>query len=79
MLYTILGFRELDFIASDGKQVIGTQFFGKFKDPDVIGEKTDKLFVRPEIDLPPNLKVGDIIDVSYNNRGKVESIRATKA
>lgn len=78
MQHKIHGYRELDFKASDGKDIRGMQLFTTYPAADVTGEQTDKLFIRADMEMP-SIKIGDTIDVFYNNRGKVESVKAVKA
>jgi len=75
MQVILQGFRELDFKADNGERVNGTQLFVSFDDESVTGKMTDKIFVRPEIQLPANLKQGDVLNFQFNMKGKVQSIR----
>ena len=75
MQVTLQGFRSLDFKTDNGEQVKGTQLFVSFEDETVTGKMTDKLFVRPEVRLPESLKSGDILNLQFNMKGKVQSIR----
>lgn len=75
MLVTLQGFRSLDFKTNNGEQVKGTQIFVSFDDETVTGKMTDKLFVRPEIKLPENIKPNDVLSLQFNMKGKVQSIR----
>jgi len=74
MKMRLLGARELDFKANDGSHVCGMQLFVAYTAENVTGEMSDKLFIREGIDLP-QFKVGENIEVMFNNRGKVESIK----
>lgn len=74
MKMRLLGARELDFKANDGSQVKGMQLFVAYTAENVVGEMSDKLFIRAGTDLP-QFKVGEVIEVAFNNRGKVESVK----
>jgi len=74
MQMNLKGFRVLDFTADNGEQVKGTQLFVAFTDAAVTGQMTDKLFVRPDVSLPPDLKPEETLDVFFNQRGKVEAV-----
>ena len=78
MHHKIHGFRNLDFKANDGNQVQGVQLFTTYQADGVTGEHTDKIFIRADMEIP-SVKIGDTIDVFYNNRGKVESVKTVKA
>jgi len=75
MKMRLLGARDLDFKANDGSQVRGMQLFVAYAADGVVGEMTDKLFIRDGVELP-QFKVGDNIDVAFNNRGKVDSVQS---
>lgn len=74
MKMRLLGARELDFTASDGSRVKGMQLFVAYTAKNVVGEISDKLFIREGVELP-QFKVGEAIEVAFNNRGKVESVK----
>ena len=76
MQATLLGIKELDFKPKDGDQIKGTQLFVSFPEKEMKGVMTDKYFFRSdsETQLPKDLKVGDILDVTFNRNGKVETI-----
>ena len=73
MLVTLLGVRVLDFPASDGSQIKGTQLFYCHDDPDVQGKATDKVFVKSEIPMP-KLELNKPLQIYFNKKGKVDSI-----
>lgn len=71
----------LDFKANDGHQIEGTTLYVSYEVDNIeslIGFKTDKLFVKSSIPLPTGLKPGDIADISFNLKGKVEKIELIK-
>jgi len=70
----LVGVRDLDFTASDGKRVKGVTLHLIFADEGVNGHATDKIFVRSEIELPKDLAVGKSLQVFFNRRGKVEAV-----
>ena len=80
MIFTVIGMRALNFTSNDGHQIVGTTLFVSFDDDSesVIGEKTDKLFVKDSIALPSNLKPGDAVNISFTQKGKVEKVSLAK-
>lgn len=72
MKATLLGTRNLNFSTNE-QTVKGTQLFISFPDDNVDGEMCDKLFIREDF-LLPSLKPGDVVEISFNRRGKPESI-----
>lgn len=75
MRVTLIGARELDFKSSEGTDIKGVQLFISFPDENVVGEMTDKLFLRDGFTLP-TCKPGDALEVTFNRKGKPESIKA---
>ena len=79
MKMNLLGYRQLDFVGNDGNAVKGTTLFVSFEEAGVTGLATDKLFIRPEIEIPKGVEIGKPLIINFNRRGKVESIAlATK-
>lgn len=78
MLSKLVGYRSLDFISDSNDHIQGTQLFIAYADPtsDVVGSLVDKVFVKKQISLPA-IKPDDILDISYNNKGKVEKVIVT--
>lgn len=72
------GFRPLDFISKEGKPVQGTQLFISYPWEGVTGEMTDSIFVRQGFPLPPEMAPGDILDISFNRKGKPEKVVVAK-
>ena len=75
MTAQLLGVRQLDFTATDGSLVRGTQLFIAFEENGVTGRMTDKVFVKPEITIP-KLEINKMVQLSFDRKGKVESIKA---
>lgn len=69
----LLGARELNFQSGDGTAVKGIQFYISFPDESVVGEMTDKLFLREGFALPA-CKPGDMLEITFNRKGKPETI-----
>jgi hypothetical protein len=75
MQVKLLGTRALDFSSNDGDAIKGLQLFICFPEESVAGEMTDKLFIREGFAIPTTCKPGDILDISFNRKGKPESIK----
>ena len=72
MIVRLLGSRKLDF-SSQNDQIVGTQLFYAYKSDGVDGEMCDKLFLRDGFKLPV-LKAGSLLNISFNKKGKPESV-----
>ncbi len=69
----LLGTRELNFQSGDGIMVKGFQWYISFPEENVVGEMTDKLFLRDGFTLPA-CKPGDMLEITFNRKGKPETI-----
>lgn len=74
----LCGHRSLDFVSQDGKKIQGTQLSVSYPAEDVTGELVDRIFVRRGIELPTEMVPGDVLDISFNNKGKPERITIVK-
>lgn len=75
MLARLLGVQAISFSNKDGDTIKGTNIYVGFEQEDVQGLKTEKLFLKEEIALPKDTKLNDVLDLSFNMRGKVESVK----
>lgn len=76
MLVKLLGQKTLNFVSDKGENILGTTLYCCFQDPTVDGYRTEHFFIREGIEIP-DCKINDMIDISFNMKGKVEKI--TKA
>ena len=72
-----MGKMELDFKAADGKAIKGTNLYIAFSSSNVEGLKTDKVFVKPEIQMP-TVNIGDELDLSFDMNGKIDKVALVK-
>lgn len=77
MQVKLVGVMPVDFTNANGERISGTNLFIAFKDENVQGMRTEKFFVKEKIALPEQTKINDILDISFNHKGRIESI--TKA
>lgn len=73
----LVGFQPINFTNNNGETINGTNLFCAFKDENVQGMRTERFFIKPEIALPEQTKINDVLEISFNHKGKIESI--TKA
>lgn len=74
MRVQLLGVQRIEFTNASGEKITGNNFFISFKDENVEGLKTEKLFIKEGIEIPKELKLNDTIEVTFNMKGKVESV-----
>ena len=77
MQVKLVGVMPVDFTNANSERISGTNLFVAFKDENVQGMRTEKFFVIEEIAVPDQTKINDILDISFNHKGRIESI--TKA
>lgn len=70
----VLGVQPIHFTNNSGEPINGTNLFIAFSDENCKGLKADKVFVREEITLPKDLKLNEDVELSFNYKGKLESI-----
>lgn len=73
MQVKLMGVQKVNFTNSNGETIKGTNIFCAFKDENVEGSSVARFFIKPEIKLP-ECKLNDVLDISFNMRGKVEAI-----
>lgn len=74
MQVKLVGVMPVDFSNSNGERICGNNLFVAFKDENVQGMRTEKFFVKDEVMLPEQIKINDVLDISFNHKGKIESI-----
>lgn len=74
MQVKLVGWQQISFTNNNGENINGTNIYVAFKDENVEGLKTEKLFLKENIVLPKDTKLNDTLDISFNMKGKVESI-----
>jgi len=77
MKVVLCGYSKVNFQATGGDHIEGLNLYVTYEENNVIGEKSDRFFVKKEIPVP-NLSVGSLLEVSFTNRGKVSSINVIK-
>lgn len=75
LVVQVIGKQILDFTTRDGQMIRGTNLYVAYKEANTEGLKADKIFVRDGIEIPKEMKINDKLDISFNNRGKIEEIK----
>lgn len=74
MLFKVFGIRPVNFTdSSSGNQITGTTLYLGSRNEYVTGMETSKVFVKNSIDCS-KFRVNDVINVSFNQYGKIDSI-----
>lgn len=74
MLAKLYGIAKVDFVSAQGQRIQGHSIYVGYPAENVAGEKTEKFYVKDEVDFPEKLQIGDMINLSFNSKGKIESI-----
>lgn len=74
MYADIVGFQKLSFMNNNNEKIEGTNLFVTYVDESVEGKRADKFFIKRDISFPKDVKIGDTINLVFNQKGKVEAI-----
>ena len=74
MKVQLVGIMGVNFTNNSGEVINGTNIFVAFHDESVEGLRTEKFFVKADISLPKDTKINDMLEVSFNHKGKIEMI-----
>lgn len=69
----ILGYSPVKFKTPDGNLIEGTTLSVGYPDEHTTGMRADRFYVKKEIEIP-QVKIGEDINIFFNQRGKVEAI-----
>ncbi len=69
-----VGVQELDFQTERGDNIKGKNLYILHEDENVTGLKASKIFVKEGVNIPKDVKLNDMLDISFNMKGKVEAI-----
>ena len=74
MIVELIGLQEIQFTDSSGKVIKGKTIYTAFPQENVQGLRTEKFYIKDEISIPKDIKLHEKVDLSFNMKGKVESI-----
>lgn len=73
-MYNIVGFRPVNFKDQrSGAQIVGTTFYVTCENDGVVGLECKKFFVKSTIDTS-FVRVGSMVNIAFNENGKVVSV-----
>lgn len=79
----VLGVQQVNYVSKKtGNPVVGVTLHCASKDPDVVGECAENVFISDNLNirgLIDSIHPGDIIDVVYNRRGYVADVALISA
>lgn len=71
----LLGVQGIKFTNDKGEDVNGMNIHVAFTDDNVEGFKTEKFFLKSSISLPKDTKINDMLEISFNYKGKIEAVQ----
>lgn len=69
------GIQKVDFVNDQGERIQGTKLFLSYRDEKVVGQKTDKLFLKVGYQLPQGLVPGAVLDMSFDINKHLDKIQ----
>lgn len=77
MKVQLVGVQKINFTNNNGEVINGQTLYITYSESNenLLGVRTDKIFVKPDISIPKEIKIGDFIDLGFTNKGKLETIK----
>lgn len=70
----LLGVQKVGFTNNNGEVISGTNIFVAFPDESVEGVRTEKYWIKDGINLPKDIKLNEMLEISFDRKAKVEMI-----
>lgn len=70
----LVGLAPVNFTNNAGEIIRGQNMYVLFNDENTTGLKCEKIFLKDGIDLPKDTKINDMLEISFNMKGRVEMI-----
>lgn len=72
----VVGIQKVDYTNKVGKHVVGTSLHTIHDMKNVDGQAAESIYISATADIPAvnNVKVGSMVEVSYNRYGSVDNI-----
>ncbi|SDY16335.1 hypothetical protein SAMN02910264_01600 [Ruminococcaceae bacterium YAD3003] len=74
----LVGIQPIHFTNNSGEEIIGTSVYCLSEDENVEGLRADKFFLKDSQKLPAGVQVNDLLELSFNMKGKIEKIEKSK-
>lgn len=71
MKVKLLGVKKVDFTNNNGEAITGMNVYVAFPEKNVEGLCTEKIWLKDGINLPKDIKVNDMLDITFDRKGKV--------
>ncbi len=77
MVVSYLGVRKYDFLNDNDERITGRTLYYGYTAEDVDGIFPNKGTLKPNMEIPAGIKVGDKLNVEFSPQGKIVSIAKT--
>lgn len=77
MKCVLVGYRDVDFVGTDGNQVKGKTIYIEREDQYVTGTMCENFFVSSRLLSNLDLDLGSEYEIFFNRRGKIDTINLT--
>lgn len=68
------GIQKIDFVNDQGERIEGTRLFVGYRDEKVLGQRTEKLFVKQGFPLPKELVPGAVLELSFDINKRLDKL-----
>ncbi len=77
-MYKIIGKRKVDFVTEDSlsRHIVGSTVWYGIEMDSVEGYQVEKAFVSPDVVAYKDIPVDEVVDITFNHKGKITSIDA---
>lgn len=69
------GIQEVDFVNDQGERVEGTKLYIGYRDDKVVGQRTDKLFLKKGFPIPKELAPGAVLELSFDINKRLDRLQ----
>lgn len=73
--YVTYGIQTINFTNNNGERIEGTNLFVGYRDENVLGQRTEKLFIRKGFPIPKELVPGAVIELLFDIKRRLDGIR----
>lgn len=75
MQYLTHGIQIVDFLNDQGERIEGTRLYIGYRDEKVVGQRTEKLFIKKGFPLPKELVPGAVLELYFDINKRLDKIQ----
>lgn len=73
------GVQTVDFVNDQGERIEGTRLYIGYRDDKVIGQRTDKLFLKKGFPIPKELAPGAVLELSFDINKRLDRLQVVSS